>query len=143
MADKAFIDSQGITIQYKIPSATDYAELFDVTDSPLPTKKRETDDVTTVKSRSKETVAAGVTSSDDLAFECLQISASKQQAELDQHFSNGQMLDFKMILDDVAQTTYSFQGTLTELTPVRAANKKNRLKLTIAVNGAVNVTTKP
>ncbi|MHA3061181.1 phage tail tube protein [Acinetobacter sp. ANC 4631] len=143
MADKALIDSQGITISFKLPSAQEYSELLEVTDSPLPTKKRETDDVTTVKSTHKETIAAGVISADDLAYEILQVSGSAQQAMLDGYFEDGQMLDWKVELGDNVATTYAFQGTITELSPVRAANKKNRFKLTIAVNGKVEVSTTP
>lgn len=143
MADKALIDSQGITISFKLPSAQEYSELLEVTDSPLPTKKRETDDVTTVKSTHKETIAAGVISADDLAYEILQVSGSAQQAMLDGYFEDGQMLDWKVELGDNVATTYQFQGTITELSPVRAANKKNRFKLTIAVNGKVEVSTTP
>ena len=135
MADKALIDSQGITISYKLPSAKKYEELLEVTDSPLPTKKREVDDITTVKSTHKETAAAGVISADDLAYEMLMLSGSVQQTELDAHFESGQMLDWKIELPDAKKTSYEFQGTITELSPVRAANKKNRFKLTIAVNG--------
>lgn len=143
MADKALIDSQGITISFKLPSAQEYSELLEVTDSPLPTKKRETDDVTTVKSTHKETIAAGVISADDLAYEILQVSGSAQQAMLNQYFEDGQMLDWKVELGDNVATTYEYQGTITELSPVRAANKKNRFKLTIAVNGKVEVSTTP
>ncbi|MHA3097752.1 phage tail tube protein [Acinetobacter brisouii] len=141
MADKALIDSQGITISFKLPSATDFVELVEVTDSPLPTKKRETDDVTTIKSTHKETVAAGVITADDLAYELLMISGSAQQLLLDDYMEAGQMIDWKVALGDTASTTYTYQGTITELSPVRAANKKNRFKLTIAVNGKVTVTT--
>lgn len=137
MADKALIDSQGITISYKLPSAEKYEEVLEVTDSPLPTKKREVDDITTVKSTHKETTAAGVISSDDLAYEMLMLSGSVQQTALDKHFEEGQMLDWQVILPDDLETTYTYQGTITELSPVRAANKKNRFKLTIAVNGKV------
>lgn len=137
MAEKAVIDSQGLSIFYKLPTASDWSELLEVTDSPLPTKKREVDDVTTVKSTHKETIAAGVISSDDLAYEMLMISGSTQQKELDGYFEAGQMLDWKVELPDAAKTTYTYQGTVTELSPVRAANKKNRFKLTIAVNGKV------
>lgn len=141
MADKALIDSQGVEISFKLPSSQDYIELAEVTDSPLPSKKRETDDVTTVKSTHKETVAAGVMSSDDLAYELLMISGSTQQQLLDSYMEAGQMIDWKVKLGDVAETTYTYQGTITELSPVRAANKKNRFKLTIAPNGKVTVTT--
>lgn len=137
MADKALIDSQGITISYKLPTASAWSELLQVTDSPLPTKKREVDDVTTVKSTHKETIAAGVISSDDLAYELLMISGDAQQKDLDTQFEASQMLDWKVELSDAAKTTYTYQGTITELSPIRAANKKNRFKLTIAVNGKV------
>ena len=143
MAAKALIDSQGIVISYKLPTAQAFSELLEVTDSPLPTKKREVDDITTVKSTHKETAAAGVISADDLAYELLMISGSVQQQELDQYFEDGEMLDFKVVLPDDAATTYTYQGTITELSPVRAANKKNRYKLTIAVNGKVTKTTTP
>ncbi|MGY5394560.1 phage tail tube protein [Acinetobacter sp. NigerLNRRAM0016] len=140
MADKALIDSQGITISYKEASASTFEEVLEVTDSPLPTKKREVDDITTVKSTHKETAAAGVISSDDLAYELLMISGSAQQTALDEHFEAGTMLDWKVVLPDALQTTYTFSGTITELSPVRAANKKNRFRLTIAVNGKVTKT---
>ncbi|GAA5559339.1 phage tail tube protein [Acinetobacter baumannii] len=143
MADKALIDSQGILISYKLPVAQAFSELLEVTDSPLPTKKREVDDITTVKSTHKETIAAGVISADDLAYELLMISGSVQQQELEQYFEDGEMIDWKVVLPDDAATTYTFQGTITELSPVRAANKKNRFKLTIAVNGKVTKTTTP
>ena len=143
MADKALIDSQGIVISYKLPTAQAFSELLEVTDSPLPTKKREVDDITTVKSTHKEKAAAGVISADDLAYELLMISGSVQQQELDEHFEDGEMIDWKVVLPDDAATTYTFQGTITELSPVRAANKKNRFKLTIAVNGKVTKTTTP
>ncbi|WP_180644690.1 phage tail tube protein [Acinetobacter bereziniae] len=143
MADKALIDSQGITISYKLPSEQAFSELLEVTDSPLPTKKREVDDITTVKSTHKETAAAGVISADDLAYELLMISGSVQQQELDAHFEDGQMIDWKVELPDDAKTTYTYQGTITELSPVRVAKKKNRFKLTIAVNGKVTKTTTP
>lgn len=143
MADKALIDSQGIVISYKLPVAQTFSELLEVTDSPLPTKKREVDDITTVKSTHKETIAAGVISADDLAYELLMVSGSVQQQELEQHFEDGEMIDWKVVLPDDAATTYTFQGTITELSPVRAANKKNRFKLTIAVNGKVTKTTTP
>ncbi|MDD9315861.1 phage tail tube protein [Acinetobacter lactucae] len=143
MADKALIDSQGITISYKLPSEEAFSELLEVTDSPLPTKKREVDDITTVKSTHKETIAAGVISADDLAYELLMVSGSTQQATLGAYFEDGQMIDWKVVLPDEAATTYTYQGTITELSPVRAANKKNRFKLTIAVNGKVTTTTTP
>ncbi|HBR91271.1 MULTISPECIES: phage tail tube protein [Acinetobacter calcoaceticus/baumannii complex] len=143
MADKALIDSQGITISYKLPSEQTFSELLEVTDSPLPTKKREVDDITTVKSTHKETIAAGVISADDLAYELLMVSGSTQQATLGAYFEDGQMIDWKVVLPDEAATTYTYQGTITELSPVRAANKKNRFKLTIAVNGKVTTTTTP
>ncbi|HFX6306600.1 TPA: phage tail tube protein [Acinetobacter nosocomialis] len=143
MADKALIDSQGITISYKLPSEQAFSELLEVTDSPLPTKKREVDDITTVKSTHKETIAAGVISADDLAYELLMVSGSTQQATLGAYFEDGQMIDWKVVLPDEAATTYTYQGTITELSPVRAANKKNRFKLTIAVNGKVTTTTTP
>lgn len=143
MADKALIDSQGITISYKLPSESTYEEVLEVTDSPLPTKKRDLDDITTVKSTHKETAAAGVISSDDLAYELLMISGSAQQTLLDTYFESGQMIDWKVELPDAAKTTYTFQGTITELSPVRAANKKNRFKLTIGVNGKVTKTKTP
>ncbi|WP_045124420.1 phage tail tube protein [Acinetobacter nosocomialis] len=143
MADKALIDSQGITISYKLPSEQNFSELLEVTDSPLPTKKREVDDITTVKSTHKETIAAGVISADDLAYELLMVSGSTQQATLGAYFEDGQMIDWKVVLPDEAATTYTYQGTITELSPVRAANKKNRFKLTIAVNGKVTTTTTP
>ncbi|MFX8047666.1 phage tail tube protein, partial [Acinetobacter baumannii] len=85
------------------------------TDSPLPTKKREVDDITTVKSTHKETIAAGVISADDLAYELLMISGSVQQQELEQYFEDGEMIDWKVVLPDDAATTYTFQGTITEL----------------------------
>lgn len=69
------------------------------------------------------------------------ISGSVQQQELEQYFEEGEMIDWKVVLPDDAATTYTFQGTITELSPVRAANKKNRFKLTIAVNGKVTKTT--
>lgn len=143
MADKALIDSQGITISYKLPSESTFQEVLEVTDSPLPTKKRDLDDITTVKSTHKETAAAGVISSDDLAYELLMISGSAQQTLLDTYFESGQMIDWKVELPDAAKTTYTFQGTITELSPVRAANKKNRFKLTIGVNGKVTKTETP
>lgn len=143
MADKALIDSQGIKISYKEASASTFEEVLDVTDSPLPTKKREVDDITTVKSTHKETAAAGVISSDDLAYELLMISGSAQQTALDGHFEAGTMLDWKVELPDALKTTYTYSGTITELSPVRAANKKNRFRLTIAVNGKVTKTETP
>jgi predicted secreted protein len=143
MADKALIDSQGITISYKLPSEQTFSELLEVTDSPLPTKKREVDDITLVKSTHKETIAAGVISADDLVYELLMVSGSTQQATLGAYFEDGQMIDWKVVLPDEAATTYTYQGTITELSPVRAANKKNRFKLTIAVNGKVTTTTTP
>lgn len=143
MVDKPLIDSQGITISYKLPSEQAFSELLEVTDSPLPTKKREIDDITTVKSTHKETIATGVISADDLAYELLMVSGSTQQATLGAYFEDGQMIDWKVVLPDEAATTYTYQGTITELSPVRAANKKNRFKLTIAVNGKVTTTTTP
>lgn len=143
MADKALIDSQGIEISYKEASASTFEEVLEVTDSPLPTKKREVDDITTVKSTHKETAAAGVISSDDLAYELLMISGSTQQTALDGHFEAGTMLDWKVVLPDARKTTYTFSGTITELSPIRAANKKNRFRLTIAVNGKVTKTDIP
>jgi predicted secreted protein len=143
MADKALIDSQGIEISYKEASASTFEEVLEVTDSPLPTKKREVDDITTVKSTHKETAAAGVISSDDLAYELLMISGSEQQTALDGHFEAGTMLDWKVVLPDARKTTYTYSGTITELSPIRAANKKNRFRLTIAVNGKVTKTETP
>lgn len=143
MADKALIDSQGITISYKAAPAATFEEVLEVTDSPLPTKKREVDDITTVKSTHKETAAAGVISSDDLAYELLMISGSEQQTDLDVHFEAGTMLDWKVELPDALKTTYTFSGTITELSPVRAANKKNRFRLTISPSGKVVKTQTP
>jgi hypothetical protein len=56
MADKALIDSQGIEISYKEASASTFEEVLEVTDSPLPTKKREVDDITTVKSTTPSSI---------------------------------------------------------------------------------------
>lgn len=53
------------------------------------------------------------------------------------------MLNFKVELPDSLKTTYLFEGTVVELSPIRAANKKNRYKFTIAVNGKVEVITTP
>ncbi|WP_151731857.1 phage tail tube protein [Acinetobacter ursingii] len=143
MAEKDLIDSQGHELHFKLPTEQAFAEVLEVTDLPLPTKKRETDDITTVKSTHKETAAAGVISSDDLAYELLMISGSVQQALLDTYFEEGQMLDWKEVLPDEGGTTYTYQGTITELSPVRAANKKNRIKLTVAVNGKVTRSSTP
>jgi len=71
------------------------------------------------------------------------ISGSAQQTALDGHFEAGTMLDWKVELPDALKTTYTYSGTITELSPVRAANKKNRFRLTIAVNGKVTKTDTP
>lgn len=143
MAEKDLIDSQGHELHFKLPTEQAFSEVLEVTDLPLPTKKRETDEITTVKSTHKETTAAGVISSDDLAYELLMISGSVQQALLNTYFEEGRMLDWKEVLADTAGTTYAFQGTIIEFSPVRAANKKNRLKMTISVSGKVTVSTTP
>lgn len=135
------IDSQGVTLSYKKLGATTFEEIIKVTDSPLPTKKREVDDVTDVKSTHKQTVAAGVISSDNLEYELLMLSGNKQQTELNTYFESGEMLAFKVELPDSIKTTYSYEGTIIELSPIRTANKKNRYKFGIAVNGKVEVTT--
>ena len=137
------IDSQGITISYKLPGAIKFEEVLNITECPLPTKKREVDDITTVKSTHKQTVAAGVISSDNLEYELLMISGSKQQKELNESFETGEMLVFQVVLPDALKTTYEFEGTIVELSPIRAANKKNRYKFGIAVNGKVEVTETP
>lgn len=145
MADEAIemIDSQGVTLSYKNLSAETFEEVVKVTDSPLPTKKREVDDVTDVKSTHKQTVAAGVISSDNLEYELLMLSGNKQQIDLNSYLESGEMLNFKVELPDSLKTTYLFEGTVVELSPIRAANKKNRYKFTIAVNGKVEVITTP
>lgn len=137
------IDSQGVTLSYKALGAQTFEEVIKVTDSPLPTKKREVDDITDVKSTHKQTVAAGVISSDNLEYELLMLSGNKQQLELNQYLESGEMLVFKVELPDSIKTTYTFEGTIVELSPIRAANKKNRYKFSIAVNGKVEVTTTP
>lgn len=135
------IDSQGVTLSYKKLGAAVFEEVIKVTDSPLPTKKREVDDITDVKSTHKQTVAAGVISSDNLEYELLMLSGNKQQLELNEYLESGEMLVFQVELPDSAKTTYTFEGTIVELSPIRAANKKNRYKFGIAVNGKVEVTT--
>lgn len=137
------IDSQGVTISYKKFGAQAFEEIGQVTESPLPTKKREVDDITNVKSTHKQTVAAGVISSDNLEYEMVMLSGNKQQSDLNTCLESGEMLVFQVELPDSIKTTYTFEGTVVELSPIRAANKKNRYKFSIAVNGKVEVTTTP
>lgn len=131
------IDSQGVIISYKEQAATTWDEIGEVVTLPLHTKTRETDDVTTVKDLYEQVVAAGVIKTGELAYEMLMISGSDQQKALNQHFETGSKLDWKVELNDTAQTSYEFAATITELSPVRAANKKNRYSFKIKPSGKV------
>ena len=134
---EGLVDSQGIGLSWRVPGATAYEEVLDVTDLPLPAPTRPLDDVTTVKSKYKMQAAAGVIDSGNLAVELLQKTGDVQQNKLVNHFKLGTCLEWKMELNDEAKTSYEFCGTISKFAPVRAASKKNRLQMEIGISGEV------
>ncbi|WP_374255057.1 phage tail tube protein [Acinetobacter brisouii] len=131
------IDSQGVILSFKEQSASTWEEVAEVTDLPLLTKTRDTDDVTTVKDLYEQVVAAGVIKTGELSYELLMISGSTQQKMLNQYFEDGTKLDWKIELNDTAETSYEFAATITELSPVRAKSKKNRYTFKTKPSGKV------
>ncbi|MFH4289536.1 hypothetical protein WAJ05_22050, partial [Acinetobacter baumannii] len=72
-----------------------------------------------------------------LALELLQISGSDQQAKLRNYHVNGTCLEWKIDLNDDEKTTYEFCAPISKFTPVRAADKKNRIQMQLEVSGEV------
>lgn len=134
---EGLVDSQGVGLSWRVSGATAYEEVLDVTDLPAPAPTRPLDDVTTVKSKYKMQAAAGVIDSGNLAVELLQKTGDVQQNKLANHFKLGTCLEWKMELNDDAETSYEFCGTLSKFAPVRAASKKNRLQMEIGISGEV------
>ena len=134
---EGLVDSQGVELWWRVPGATAYEEVLDLTDVPAPTPTRTLDDVTTVKSKYKMQAAAGVIDSGNLAVEALLKTGDAQQHTLNHHFKLGTCLEWKMDLKDEGKTAFEFCGTLSKCSPVRAANKKYRLQMEIGISGEV------
>ncbi len=134
---EGLVDAQGIGLFWRVPGATAYESVLDVTDSTLPAPTRTLDDITPIDSDYKVQAAAGVIDSGNLSVELLQKTGDVQQHKLANHFKLGTCLEWKMELNDDKKTSYEFCGTISKFAPVRAASKKNRVQMEIGVSGEV------
>ncbi|WP_238796803.1 phage tail tube protein [Acinetobacter pittii] len=133
------IDAQGVSISFRESGATTWELSEEVTDLPMPDSTKPVDDITPVDSTHKKKATAGAIDSGALALELLQISGSDQQAKLRHYHIIGKCLEWKIDLNDEAKTTYEFCAPISKFTPVRAADKKNRLQMQLEISGEVVV----
>ncbi|HAV4232399.1 hypothetical protein KWF43_16375 [Acinetobacter baumannii] len=136
---EGLIDAQGVSISFRVSGATSWELANEVTDLPMPDSTKPVDDITPVDSKFKKKATAGAIDSGALALELLQISGSDQQAKLRNYHVNGTCLEWKIDLNDDEKTTYEFCAPISKFTPVRAADKKNRIQMQLEVSGEVIV----
>ena len=137
---QGLVDSQQVLFYIKEHSATDWEEVLNITNLPLPAGERATDDVTLVKDLFKRSVTAGVVSYPDLEIDGLWVSngaGQTQRVKLTKYMLEGTCLDWLVVLPDAERTSYDGCGSLTTVAPIRESTKKNRVKLKVAISGEV------
>lgn len=137
---QGLVDSQQVQLFIKEHAATTWEKVLNITLLPLPVGTRATDDVTLTEDLFKKEVAAGVISYAPLEIEGLYTASGAgqvQRVKLTKYFNEGTCFDWLILLPGAEKTSYDGCGTLASLAPVREANKKNRIKLSLTLSGEV------
>ena len=129
-----------VTLYLREHGATTWPKILNLTAFPLPIGNRATDDVTPLDSMFTVEVPAGVVNYDALECEGLFVStgdALTQQTQAQKWFIDGECLEFLIVMNDEAKTSFDGCCSITKIGPSRDATKKMRRSMTLTLSGEV------